>query len=336
MFSPFKYKRSATAFIQVWILECCVQRFAALAFVSGFGQLHDSPKAMHLHNAYFSSLTAFLASRAWGQGGIAPGLGAGERLEGSTGEVLAGFEHETFKFSDAAGVCGFLFEGLEDGLHVLVEIGHGLSLQVPICGCTPQLKWSFRESSSSVCCFVGPPISLSGRPQLFHMVCWTAIADLCPKLWRPTKKPEEVRARQRFYLGATSELGVLQGFHQLINNLSFVATQGSGSDMGLEMPAKHNLASTGKRTLHGLDLPQDIHAIHMRIVQHANDALEVSLGDGETARGAFAALLGHAQVARGHRTGLHFSFARGFGHFRQPRVERRSPLRSRRRSGRSC
>jgi hypothetical protein len=56
----------------------------------------------------------------WGQEGIARGLGAGERFEGSTGEVLAGFEHEAFKFGDAVGVGGFLFERLEDGLHVLI------------------------------------------------------------------------------------------------------------------------------------------------------------------------------------------------------------------------
>ena len=30
----------------------------------------------------------------------------------------------------------FLFERLEDGLHVLVKVSHALSLQVPFCGCT--------------------------------------------------------------------------------------------------------------------------------------------------------------------------------------------------------
>ena len=38
---------------------------------------------------------------------------------------------------DAVGVGCFLFERFEDGLHVLVKVGHGLSLQVPFCGCTP-------------------------------------------------------------------------------------------------------------------------------------------------------------------------------------------------------
>jgi hypothetical protein len=72
----------------------------------------------------------------WGQEGIARRLGAGERFKGSAGEVLAGFEDKPFKFGDTAGVGCFLFECLEDGLHVLVKVGHGLSLQVPICGCT--------------------------------------------------------------------------------------------------------------------------------------------------------------------------------------------------------
>ena len=39
---------------------------------------------------------------------------------------------------DAVGVGCFLFERFEDGLHVLVKVGHGLSLQVPFCGCTPR------------------------------------------------------------------------------------------------------------------------------------------------------------------------------------------------------
>jgi hypothetical protein len=67
---------------------------------------------------------------------VARGLGAGERFKSGACEVLAGFEHEAFEFGDTAGVGCFLFERLEDGLHVLVEIGRGLSLQVPICGCT--------------------------------------------------------------------------------------------------------------------------------------------------------------------------------------------------------
>ena len=58
---------------------------------------------------------------------IARRPGAGERFEGSAGEVLAGSEHEAFEFDNAAGIGGFLFERLEDGLHVLVEVGHGQS-----------------------------------------------------------------------------------------------------------------------------------------------------------------------------------------------------------------
>jgi hypothetical protein len=46
------------------------------------------------------------------QEGIVRGLGAGERFECSMGEVLAGFEDEAFKFGNAAGVGGFLFEDL--------------------------------------------------------------------------------------------------------------------------------------------------------------------------------------------------------------------------------
>ena len=71
-----------------------------------------------------------------GSEGIARRLGAGKHFKSGAGEVLAGFEDEAFKFSDAAGVGCFLFERFEDGLHVLVKVGHGLSLQVPICGCT--------------------------------------------------------------------------------------------------------------------------------------------------------------------------------------------------------
>ena len=56
----------------------------------------------------------------WGQDGIARGLGADERFKGSAGEVLAGFEDEAFKFGNTGGVSCFLFECLEDGLHVLV------------------------------------------------------------------------------------------------------------------------------------------------------------------------------------------------------------------------
>jgi hypothetical protein len=61
----------------------------------------------------------------WGQEGIARRLGAGERFESGVSEVLAGFEDEAFKFGDAAGVGCFLFERLEDGLHVLVKVSHG-------------------------------------------------------------------------------------------------------------------------------------------------------------------------------------------------------------------
>ena len=60
-----------------------------------------------------------------GPEGIACGLGAGERFKSGAGEVLAGFEDEAFKFGDAAGVGCFLFERLEDGLHVLVKVSHG-------------------------------------------------------------------------------------------------------------------------------------------------------------------------------------------------------------------
>ena len=78
----------------------------------------------------------------WAQEGIARGLGAGERFKSGACEVLAGFEDEAFKFSDAAGAGCFLFERFEDGLHVLVKVSHGLSLQVPFCGCTrPRVHW---------------------------------------------------------------------------------------------------------------------------------------------------------------------------------------------------
>jgi hypothetical protein len=81
------------------------------------------------------------------RGGIARGLGAGERFEGSAGEVLASFENKAFKLSDAVGVGGFLFEGFKDGLHVLIKVGHGLSLQVPFCGCT-RARREFKVESS--------------------------------------------------------------------------------------------------------------------------------------------------------------------------------------------
>ena len=41
---------------------------------------------------------------------------------------------------DAVGVGCFLFERFEDGLHVLVKVGHEQRLQVSICGCTPRLE----------------------------------------------------------------------------------------------------------------------------------------------------------------------------------------------------
>ena len=51
-------------------------------------------------------------------------------------EVLAGFEDEALEFGNTAGVGCFLFERLEDGLHVLVKVGHEQRLQVSICGCS--------------------------------------------------------------------------------------------------------------------------------------------------------------------------------------------------------
>ena len=69
MFGAFKYQWGATAFVQVWVLECCVLRFAGLAFVPGFGQSHDFPKAMHLNETYFTGFTSILAGQTRGQGG---------------------------------------------------------------------------------------------------------------------------------------------------------------------------------------------------------------------------------------------------------------------------
>ena len=89
----------------------------------------------------------------WGQEGIARGLGAGERFKGGACEVLAGFEDAAFEFSNAVGVCGFLFQGLEDGLHVFVKVGHVQSLQVPICGCTLDALCAFTSLKTAVCCY---------------------------------------------------------------------------------------------------------------------------------------------------------------------------------------
>jgi hypothetical protein len=70
-------------------------------------------------------------------------------VKGSTGEVLAGFEHEPFEFGNAVGVGCFLFERLEDCSHVFIKVGHGHSLQVPICGRTQDLRTTNPSSSLS-------------------------------------------------------------------------------------------------------------------------------------------------------------------------------------------
>ena len=64
MFGTFEHQWCAAAFVQVWVLEGCVLGFAGLAFVSGFGELHDSPEAMHLNEAQFTGFTAILAGWA--------------------------------------------------------------------------------------------------------------------------------------------------------------------------------------------------------------------------------------------------------------------------------
>ena len=69
VFGTFKHKWCAAAFIQVWVLECCVLGFAGLTFVPGFGQSHDSPEAVDLNETYFTGFTSILAGQTRGQGG---------------------------------------------------------------------------------------------------------------------------------------------------------------------------------------------------------------------------------------------------------------------------
>jgi hypothetical protein len=60
---------------------------------------------------------------------------------------LGCFKDKSFKFGNAAGI-GKLLTLLEAGLHVLIEVGHAQSLQVPICGCTLHGRVALTSSSA--------------------------------------------------------------------------------------------------------------------------------------------------------------------------------------------
>ena len=98
--------------------------------------------------------------------------------------------------------------------------------------------------------------------------------------------------------------GVLEGFHQFFNDLGSVAALMGGGDMGFQVTAQYDFASPREGALHGLDLAQHVHAVHMRVVEHADDALDMPAGDGEAARRPFAGIFGHAEVGVNCRLSL--------------------------------
>ena len=83
------------------------------------------------------------------------------------------------------------------------------------------------------------------------------------------------------------------GFHHLINHFRGIAAQGCRGNVRLEMPTEHNIASTLERTLYRFDLPQHVHTVNVRILEHSLDTLQMSFGDGKAPNRSFARLERH-------------------------------------------